>query len=204
MNPRKILSIILMALMLGMPAAAIAAVQTGDAAPDIQFTDTHGKQHKISDFKGKKVVLEWNNPECPFVKKFYNAKEMQRLQAEATKAGIVWVTINSSADGKQGFFADDEAANAYIKQEGLASTAYVRDTEGKLGKAFGAKVTPHMYVIDAEGKLAYQGAIDSIKSASSADINKAQNYVLASLASLKSGEKVTQGSTEAYGCAVKY
>jgi hypothetical protein len=129
---------------------------------------------------------------------------MQKQQADVTAKGVVWISINSAADGKQGFFKDDAAANAYVKESGMKSTAYVRDTAGTFGKAFNAKVTPHMFVIDAAGTVVYQGAIDSIKSASVGDIEKAENYVTSALTALSDKKPVATGNTEAYGCGVKY
>lgn len=199
----KIISTFLIALML-CAAPALAAVQTGAQAPDVTFTDVNGTEHKISDFKGKTIVLEWNNPECPFVKKFYESGEMQRLQAEAIKTGAVWITVNSNKAGEQGHLADDKAAKAYMEKVKIASTTYVRDPSGDFGKTYGAKVTPHMYVIDGNGKLAYQGAIDSIKSTKAEDITKAENYLVKAMTAVKDGSKISPASTEAYGCGVKY
>ncbi|HCM84293.1 MAG TPA: thioredoxin family protein [Rhodospirillaceae bacterium] len=198
---KKLIPLFLIALLCAMPAWAAKATTN---APDVTFTDVNGTQHKISDFKGKTVVLEWNNPECPFVKKFYDAGEMQKLQADAVKKGVVWITVNSNAAGEQGHLADDKAAKAYMEEVKIASTTYVRDPAGELGKAFGAKVTPHMFVINPEGKLAYQGAIDSIKSANASDIAKAENYVVKAVAAAAENKISSPSNTEAYGCGVKY
>lgn len=184
--------------------SASAAVEIGKTAPDYGFTDITGESHSIAGFNGKTVVLEWHNPGCPFVQKFYNAGEMQRVQAEAQKdSDVVWITVNSSAEGKQGYLTKEDAAKLIAEQKAVP-TAYVLDYNGEFGKLYGAKTTPHMYVIDKDGNLAYQGAIDSIKSADSDDIAKAKNYVMAALAALKKGEKPATTSTEAYGCGVKY
>lgn len=196
----------IIALILGLvfTIPAFAAVQTGAAAPDVTFTDINGTQHKISDFKGKTVVLEWNNPECPFVKKFYGSHTMQNLQADAVKQGTIWITINSSAQGNEGYLADDKSAKEYMEQTPMASTTYVRDPSGEFGKTYGAKATPHMFVINPDGKLAYQGAIDSIRSTKIEDIAKADNYVMEAVSAIKSGSKISPSTTEAYGCSVKY
>jgi peroxiredoxin len=183
--------------------AAHAAPEVGKAAPDYVFSDINGKEHSIKGFKGKTVVLEWTNPGCPFVKKFYNAGAMQALQANAVKEDVVWVAINSSAKGKEGNLTVDEAKK-YFKDHKVNASAYVLDESGAFGKLYGAKTTPHMFVIDKEGKLAYQGAIDSIKSADAADITKADNYVLEALADLKEGKAIKTTSTAPYGCGVKY
>lgn len=182
-----------------------AAVETGKAAPDITFKDVTGAEHSLSGFKGKIVVLEWTNEGCPFVQKFYKSDAMQKLQADTTKDGdVVWLTINSGDKGKQGYLESDEAGVKFIADHGLKSTAYVRDVSGAFGKLYGAKTTPHMFVIDKEGVLAYQGAIDSIKSAEADDIAKATNYVSEAVTALRAGEKPVTSSSEPYGCGVKY
>ena len=188
-------------LMIG---SAHAAVEVGSPAPDFKFKDISGAEHSIAGFKGKTVVLEWTNPGCPFVKKFYNAGEMQRVQSEARKdKNVVWVSVNSSAEGKEGFVTDAEAKK-YIADNKAHQTAYVRDPSGEFGKLYGAKTTPHMFVINKDGVVVYQGAIDSIKSFDADDIRKADNYVLKTLTALKDGKKVEPSSTESYGCSVKY
>ena len=185
--------------------AARAEVETGKAAPDFSFTDSSGAAHKLSDFKGKTVVLEWTNPGCPFVKKFYGAKAMQKFQTTKFKGlDIVWVAINSSAKGKEGFLENDADAQKWTKENGFNGTYYTRDVTGVIGKAYGAKTTPHMFVIDKDGVLQYQGAIDSIKSPDAADITKADNYVLSALKALSEGAKPAVTSSEPYGCGVKY
>ncbi|MEM6793066.1 MAG: thioredoxin family protein [Acidobacteriota bacterium] len=168
------------------------------------FTDTNGVEHTIAGFAGKTVVLEWTNPECPFDKKHYETGNMQKLQKEATDMGAIWVAVNSGGEGKQGSYATDEAANADNKAKGFAGTAYVRDVAGEFGKTFGAKTTPHMYVINPEGVLAYAGAIDSIPSAQFEDVEKAENYVMAAVKAIAAGEEVSPSSTQPYGCSVKY
>lgn len=187
-----------------MCGAAYAGVSPGEPAPEYVFEDIEGINRSISSFKGKVVVLEWTNPGCPFVKKFYDAKEMQRVQTEALKdTNVVWFSINSSGPGKEGHM-DTAAARKWVSDMGARPTGYVLDENGKFGKLFGAKTTPHIFIIDKEGKIAYQGAIDSIKSADADDIAKADNHVLKTLAALKDGKAVEPASTEPYGCGVKY
>jgi peroxiredoxin len=186
-------------------APAMAEVTIGQPAPDHSFKDVNGVEHSIAGFKGKTVVLEWTNPGCPFVKKYYDKGDMQRVQGEAkANPDLVWVAINSSADGKEGSFASDEEAKKAVTEAGFKGDAYVRDNSGAFGKLYGAKTTPHMFVIDKDGNVAYAGAIDSIKSADQADIAKADNHVLKALEALAKGEKPAVSSTEPYGCGVKY
>jgi peroxiredoxin len=179
-------------------AAHVArALEVGNPAPDFTLTDINGKTHKLSDYKGKVVVLEWNNPGCPIVQAHYEAKNMQGTQQVAAADGAVWLQINTSAPSKS---ADKEIA-AWIKEQGATSTAYLKDTTGKVGRLYGAQTTPHMFIINKDGALAYQGAIDS---GNSRDIPKATNYVKAALASIKAGKPIEKTATKAYGCAVKY
>jgi peroxiredoxin len=180
-----------------------AAVQSGEAAASFSIQDHLGKTVSLSDFKGKTVVLEWVNFQCPFVKKFYSVGEMQRLQADAKKSGVVWLSINSSAKGKQGNF-DSEALVSKLKSNDVQSHAYLVDESGEVGKSYGAKTTPHMFVIDGEGTLVYQGAIDSIRSTNSSDIEKATNHVVAALEAVQKGEAPSVKKTRSYGCGVKY
>lgn len=182
---------------------AFAKVAVGQAASDFSAIDSHGKTHALSEYKGKIVVLEWNNPECPFVRKHYGAGNMQKQQATATAAGVVWLTINSGAAGKQGHL-DATDANAYIAKVGGKQTAYLLDADGKVGHAYDAKTTPHMYVIDKTGTLRYMGGIDSIASTEQADIAKATPYVTQALAELPAGKPVSVPVSEPYGCSVKY
>ena len=187
-------------LAVGVQAAAVV----GETAPAFTLTDIKGVTHNLSDFKGKTVVLEWVNPECPFVKKHYeNSDNIPSLQKAATADGVVWLSINSAAAGKQGDFDAAQVA-AWSAKTKAAPTAYLRDTDGKVGKAYGAKTTPQIFVITAEGKVAYAGAIDSIRSADAADIAKAENYAAAALAAVKTGKPVEKASTQPYGCSVKY
>ena len=188
-----------------MVASAGSAATINQPAPDFSALDAvSGKTITLASLKGKTVVLEWNNFDCPFVKKFYNVGAMQKLQAEAAKDGIVWISINSSAAGKEGHLADSAAAKAALAQRNASPAHYFLDHDGAIGKAYGAKSTPHMYVIDKTGTLVYAGAIDSKASVDSADISSATNYVTAALADLKAGRPVKTTATQAYGCFVKY
>ena len=174
---------ILGALML-VAAPALAAPEVGQPAPDFTGTDTDGTAHTLSDFKGKTVVLEWSNHECPYVVKHYGSGNMQKLQKAATDDGVVWLTIVSSAEGKQGNTTPEEA-KAIMEEAGSNATARILDVSGEIGKLYDAKTTPHMFVIDPEGTLVYAGAIDSNKSYDPATIEGATNYVEAALASVK-------------------
>jgi hypothetical protein len=184
-------------------ATAKGAVEIGQAAPDFRLTDLSGHAHQLSDYKGRTVVLEWVNPECPFVQKHYGSGNIPRLQKTATADGVVWLTINSGHPGAEGDYAAPQAA-AWLKQMGAAPTAYFRDQDGKVGRLYGAKTSPHVFVITPEGKLIYEGAIDSIRSANVADIARATNYVTAALAAVKAGKPMTPAATQPYGCSVKY
>lgn len=174
-----------------------------EPAPNFKLMDSNGKEHSLSDFKDKIVVLEWINYECPFVKKHYNSKNMQTLQEKYTKAGIVWLTICSSAESKQGNFSNDEI-NSRSNKHGAKFTAYLVDADGKVGKMYGAKTTPHMYIIDKTGKLVYAGGIDDKASTEIADIKSAKNFVSSALDELLAGKNVSLQSSKPYGCSVKY
>lgn len=185
-------------------AAVLGAATVGEPAPAFTLTDLDGKTHSLADFKGKTVVLEWVNPECPFVVKHYEKSgNLPATQKAAVADGVVWLQINSAAAGKQGDF-DAEKAKAWIAKNSVAATAYLRDSDGKVGKAYDAKTTPHIFVINAEGALVYNGAIDSIRSGNPEDIAKAENYATAALAAVKAGKPVEKATTQPYGCSVKY
>ncbi len=175
----------------------------GSAAPDFSVTDTKGKTRSVSEFKGKYVVLEWFNPECPFVKKHYGSGNMQKLQEEFTGKGVVWLTIDSSAPGAEGNLTP-EAANKIASSWKTHSTATLLDGDGKAGRTYGAKNTPHMFVINPQGKIVYEGAIDSKASPNPADIANSTNYVKVALEESLGGKPVTTPSTRPYGCSVKY
>ncbi|MDZ4789191.1 MAG: thioredoxin family protein [Blastochloris sp.] len=179
------------------------AAEIGKAAPDFTLTDTNGTSHKLSDFKGKTVVLEWINHGCPFVVKHYSGGNMQKLQKIYTDRGVVWLSICSSATGKQGDMTPMEWNKATLEKKALP-TAVLLDGDGKVGRLYDAKVTPHMYIINKEGVLVYNGAIDSIKSTSADDVPKAENYVSKALEEVLAGKPVSTSSTAAYGCSVKF
>lgn len=185
------------------PIAALAAVAIGAAAPDFSLQDANGKTQMLSQYKGKTVVLEWNNPGCPFVQKHYSSGNIPKQQAAATKDGVVWLTINSGAPGKQGHL-DGAGAQAFIAQYHAAPSAYLFDSDGKVGHAYGAKTTPHLYVIDGNGTLRYMGGIDSIASTDKDDLAKATQYVPQALAEMKAGKPISVATSEPYGCGVKY
>ena len=174
-----------------------------EQAPNFKLMDSNGKEHSLSDFKGKLVVLEWINYECPFVKKHYDSKNMQALQEKYTKQGLIWLTICSSAESKQGNFTNDEI-NRRSKKHGAKFTAYLVDSDGKVGKMYGAKTTPHMYIINKDGKLVYAGGIDDKASTDLEDIKGAKNYVSLALDELLAGKNVSVQSSKPYGCSVKY
>ena len=190
-------------LALGLTLPAPAAVEPGEVAPEFTLTDSKGTPHKLSDFRGKLVVLEWLNHECPFVKKHYSGGDMQKLQKEYTAKGVVWLSIISSAPGKQGHRTGPQA-EADTKDKNAAPTAVLIDPAGEVGQKYEAKTTPHMFVIDKEGKIIYAGAIDSIKSTNSADIAKAENHVRQALDAALAGKPVPNPETKPYGCSIKY
>jgi peroxiredoxin len=184
-------------------APALADLPIGKAAPDFRADDSNGRIVKLSDFRGKTVVIEWSNPECPTVQKHYESGNMQKTQAEAAAAGVVWLTINSSAQGEQGYMTPAEAKALTAAQQSRR-TAYLLDPDGAVGRAYGAKATPHMYVINSSGALVYRGAIDDRPTTDKADIEGARNHVLAALSELRAGKPVSVPTSRAYGCNVKY
>ncbi len=183
------------------PAADAATV--GEAAPAFTGTTAEGKTVSLSDYAGKVVVLEWHNKGCPFVVKHYESGNMQALQKELTAKDVVWLTINSSAEGEQGYEAGADALKTAAEQK-AAATQIIIDASGEIGKAYDAKTTPHMFVIDKDGKLAYAGAIDDRASFKQEDIEGAKNYVREAVAALAEGKPVEVSSTKPYGCSVKY
>jgi len=194
---------LIIVLILGTAAFAAAQVTTDSAAPDFTLTDTAGQAHSLSDYSGRFVVLEWTNHDCPFVRKHYDSRNMQNLQQVFTNKGVVWLTVNSSAPGKQGNYPPMELSKM-TAAEGAQPTAYLLDIDGAVGRLYGAQTTPHMYVIDPKGTLIYQGAIDSISSTDPSDIYKATNYVTQALNQAMGGDPVSVKATKSYGCSVKY
>lgn len=184
-------------------AHAADVAKVGAPAPAFTAIDLNGKSRSLSEFKGKYVVLEWHNQGCPFVKKHYSSGNMQKLQKELTGKGAVWLSIISSAPGKQGFVTPDEE-KAYLAEQKAAPSEVLFDPEGTVGKAYGAKTTPHMYVIDDKGVLVYAGAIDDNPSSDAADAATAKNYVRAAFDEASAGKSVTTATTAPYGCGVKY
>jgi len=175
----------------------------GTNAPDFSLTDSKGKTQSVSQYKGKYVVLEWFNPECPFVKKHYGSGNMQKLQEEFTGKGVVWLSVDSSAPGQQGHLTAEQA-NARMSEWKTKQTALVLDPDGKAGQSYGAKNTPHMFVINPEGKIVYEGAIDSKATPDPADIANSTNYVKVALEESLAGKAVSNANTKPYGCSVKY
>src|SRR4029077_6512056 len=184
-------------------AFALEPPPVGSAAPDFSLPDAKGQTHSVTQYKGKTVVLEWFNPECPFVKKHYGSDNMQKLQKEFTDKGVVWFTIDSSAEGKEGYISPEQA-DKIMTQWKTHQTALLLDPDGVAGKAYGAKNTPDMIVINPEGKIVYEGAIDSKASPNPADIPSSTNYVKSALDESLAGKPVSNAQTKPYGCSVKY
>ncbi len=185
------------------PALAHAAANVDAPAPAFTATTADGKTVSLADYKGKTVVLEWTNHDCPYVKKHYGSGNMQSQQKSAASQGVVWLQVISSAPGQQGH-VDGATALKLNTDRGAVPTATLLDPKGELGKAYGAQTTPHMYVIRPDGTLAYKGGIDSLATADKDDIGKAEPYVTQALAAVSSGRKVEKASTRPYGCSIKY
>jgi peroxiredoxin len=175
----------------------------GQPAPNFTLEGSDGKQHSLADYQGKFIVLEWTNPQCPFVHKFYDSGAMQKLQAKETAKGVIWLRINSSAAGHEGAQTESELA-AYVSANHVAATASLLDPDGKVGHMYGARTTPHMFVIDDKGTLVYAGGIDDKPSPHAADIPQAKNYVTAALEEAMAGKPVSTPTARPYGCSVKY
>jgi AhpC/TSA family len=195
--PLCVLSIIALA------ATSWAQPEIGKPAPDFTLKDAHGVQRSLSEYKGKYVVLEWVNFGCPFVRKHYDSKNMQNLQKEMTDKGVVWLSVCSSAPGKQGYL-DPGAVAAAVKAEGSHATAYLIDSDGKVGGLYGARTTPDMYIINPEGNLIYSGAIDDKPTPDPASLTDAHNYVKTAITEALAGKPVSETVTKSYGCSVKY
>jgi len=186
------------------PAAAVV-LNVGDKAPSFSLIGADGKPHALADFKKRVVVLEWYNRDCPFVKKFYSAGRMQKWQAEQTAGddGVVWLTITSSAAGKQGFLTPPEALKVR-EESGMKSTMLLLDSKGAVGRLYGTKTTPQVFVIDKKGRVAYKGAVDDRPSAQPVSLEGAQDYFIEALTAVRRKANVRTPSTTPYGCAVKY
>jgi hypothetical protein len=182
---------------------AFAEPQIGQPAPDFTATDTNGKTVHLADFKGKEVILEWSNDECPYVHKWYNSGEMQKLQQDAAGKGAIWITVISSGQGKEGFVSNDKANND-TKTRSAAPSYVILDPSGKIGHLYNALTTPDMYVIGKDGTLVYMGGADSIASTNPADIQKAEPYAREAIDAVANGQPVKNPITRPYGCNVKY
>ncbi len=193
---------LLAAVALGAAGTLHAQAVIGQAAPALQAVDASGKAVNLADFKGKTVVLEWVNPGCPFVKKHYGSGNMQATQKAAAGQGVVWLTVSSTAPSHQDYKKPAELA-AWMAEQKAASTL-VMDDSGAVGKAWGAKTTPHLFIVNPAGQVVYNGAIDSKPSANPADIPGATNHVNAALGELKAGQPIAKASTQPYGCSIKY
>jgi AhpC/TSA family len=201
---RKFMKSILLTTLVGAFALVSAhAQEVGKAAPQFSAKNLKGDTVSLAEQRGKVVVLEWVNFDCPFVKKHYSSGNMGKLQAEATAKGVVWLSINSSASGKQGHYEPSKMAER-AGTEGNKASHFLMDTDGTVGKAYDAKVTPHLYIIDKEGKLAYNGAIDSKKTTDNADVETADKYFAKALEAVLAGKEVENAKNEPYGCGVKY
>jgi peroxiredoxin len=180
-----------------------AEAKIDEPAPTFKLKDNKGKEYALADFKGKYVVLEWVNFDCPFVRKHYDSGHMQKLQKTYQDKDVVWLSICSSAEGKQGYFAGKDL-DARLKKEKAVPTAYLLDESGKVGNAYGAKTTPHMYIIDTKGILIYAGGIDDKPSTKINDVETAQNYVISVLDAALAGKPIPVKTSTPYGCSVKY
>jgi len=185
------------------PTFAHAAAEVGRQAPDFGASNSYGEDFYLSDHLGKYVVLEWTNHLCPFVKKHYETGNMQTLQKELTAKGVVWVSVISSAPSKQGHVDGLKANELTLKRDAKPSHILLDDT-GTIGKLYGARTTPQIFIVDPDGKVAYAGAIDSINSTKKSDVKKADNYIRMAFANLEAGTPVAVASTAPYGCSVKY
>jgi cytochrome oxidase Cu insertion factor (SCO1/SenC/PrrC family) len=184
-------------------SANVFAAPVGKPAPDFTLQDTNGKTVRLADFKGKHVVLEWVNPGCPFVVKHYVSGNMPALQKEWGAKDVVWLAINSTNPTHRDFMKPVTLAD-WLKGKNAAANSVLMDADGKVGRAYDARVTPHMYIIDPKGMVVYNGAIDDIRSANPDDVKTAKNFVRAALGDLKGGQAVKVSSTQPYGCTVKY
>jgi len=199
----KLTQTMLLSLLAAISLTTHAAVNVGQPAPDFTGADSNGKQHSLSQYKGKTVVLEWTNHDCPYVKKHYNSGNMQALQKDATANGVVWLSIISSRPGKQGHVSGKQA-NELTASRNASPTAVILDESSEIGLLYGAKTTPHMYIVDKSGQLVYMGGIDNTPSKDEDDIPKSKNYVRAALDEMAAGQAIKESITRPYGCSVKY
>ena len=183
--------------------SSASAAKVGESAPDFQATDSNGQMHKLSQYRGKFVVLEWHNNGCPYTRKHYESGNMQRLQREWTSKGVVWFTVISSAPGQQGYVTAQQE-NDYLKQTNASPSAALLDPQGQVGRLYSAKTTPHMFVISPQGALIYDGAIDDKATTEPADIATAKNYVSQALEEAMANKPVSIPTSRPYGCSVKY
>lgn len=202
-SSRTFLAALAMAGVTVSASLTVQAAKVGEPAPAFTAVDSNGKQVSLSQYKGKFVVLEWHNKDCPFVKKHYDSGNLPRLQKEWTAKQVIWLSIISSAPGKQGH-VDGAGANQDVKEHNAAPTATLLDPKGEVGKLYGAKTTPHMFIVSPQGQLIYNGAIDDKASADAADIATSKNYVSQALTEALAGKAVSQATTPPYGCSVKY
>ena len=191
-----------LALLAAAPLPALAQAP-GQPAPAFTLTDLDGRKVALADLRGKYVVLEWTNPSCPFVQKHYGSGNMQSLQKRFTAEGVQWIVINSTAASHPEYLKPAEQ-KVWLQKQGAAASIAALDADGTVGRAYGAKTTPHMYVIDPNGMLLYAGAIDDKRSANPADVKIANNYVVQAFTELRAGKAVSAPSTQAYGCTIKY
>jgi hypothetical protein len=204
MNTRKAVAVMAIALSFGLSGIGSArALVPGSAAPDFNGTDSNGKTQTLAQYRGKYVVLEWANKGCPYEQKHYKSGNMEALQKEWTAKGVVWLSVISSAPGEQGYVSPTEE-NDYLKTMHAAPTAAILDPAGTIGRLYGAKTTPHMFVIDPEGRLIYEGALDDQPTPDPASLKGAHNYVSSALEEAMAGRQVTTAVTRPYGCSVKY
>jgi hypothetical protein len=203
-GPRALMIAVLFTSMIGaVTVAAGAAPQIGQPAPDFTGTDSKGNPVRLSQYRGKTVVLEWTNADCPFTRKHYTSGNMQGVQALAQKNGVIWLTVVSSAPGKQGY-VNGPAADALTQSRGAVPTAVLLDPSGTLGRMYDAKTTPHMFVIDKNGALQYMGGIDSIATTDISDIPHAEPYLKEAMLAVAQGGPVAHPVTKPYGCSIKY
>lgn len=199
----KLSQTMLLSLLAAISLTTHAAVNVGQPAPDFTGLDSNGKQHSLSQYKGKTVILEWTNHDCPYVKKHYNSGNMQALHKDAAANGIVWLSIISSSPGKQGHVSGKQA-NELTASRNASPTAVILDESSEIGLLYGAKTTPHMYIVDKTGQLVYMGGIDNIPSKDEDDIPKSKNYVRTALDEMAASQAIKESITRPYGCSVKY